>query len=791
MDKKFFATSLLIVLTLVSYAAASYLLSPENLQYPNPGHYPGEIGPGTFNCSGNSNCFWSFPGALDAKNLTLHGNLHLNNGDVYLNNNDIYYMSWWWNPDLRSGIKVGDYNNTYFYNDGDWVAFLGKFAGAYGFFPGTPGYEPDRYLGTDWQWWRGASIENVHACTIDTISTYCPQRLIINRTTTIKGDLNVTGSTDLYGDINVHGNDLAGLKTLLADPNSDLTILTVGRKVNIVGDLNVTGEIIGGEGLSSCSECDSRFVNANGDTISGDLTVTGNTQLGDSSSDKTTVKGTLYTDSSSNYNIYIENSLFDRGPYRIGTDASGMIISNTAGQPIAKFEDDKDVILHDDLSVMGNTQLGDSDYDKTTVKGQLCLNGVCRSSWPSGGGISSCSDCDSRFVNADGDTMSGNLKITGDLDVSGKGTFKSSGIYAESDAYIIPAIRGRNSAAGTTGELATGYAGVFGYSDGGEYSGYFEGGKGVYIGGDLDVNGTISAQINEIVKAAVVGKNEKSDSEGRLGYSGVGVYGYVGCTDCFGSIGVYGEVESSESYAGYFKGGKGVKVEGDLNVSGKITGTGATLLGESALSITGNAVFDSNGVAVGKYLYFNPTRTFKNNDDWGLIAVYNRPDYPDMVFWITNGTHWKDPIRIDNNGVVTIGDSLYAWEDGAYIGGDLSVTGNTQLGDSSSDKTIVKGDLEVSGTILPLNPYVDCPYVLLANQGGWMRDGTWYSGNDVCKVEDKTLTCIKVYKYNPALDAWEIDPAINCSTPILKDFWLYSAPGTNNNYAFGLIACCK
>ncbi|OYT43595.1 MAG: hypothetical protein B6U88_00450, partial [Candidatus Aenigmarchaeota archaeon ex4484_56] len=34
----------------------------------------------------------------------------------------------------------------------------------------------------------------------------------------------------------------------------------------------------------------------------------------------------------------------------------------------------------------GNTQLGDSSSDKTTVEGELCLGGVCYSSWPSGGG---------------------------------------------------------------------------------------------------------------------------------------------------------------------------------------------------------------------------------------------------------------------------------------------------------------------------------------------------------------------------------------------------------------------
>ncbi len=53
-------------------AVASYMTSPEGLNYPNPGHYPGQIGPGTFNTSGYSNPNWTFPG-----NLNVGGNICL------------------------------------------------------------------------------------------------------------------------------------------------------------------------------------------------------------------------------------------------------------------------------------------------------------------------------------------------------------------------------------------------------------------------------------------------------------------------------------------------------------------------------------------------------------------------------------------------------------------------------------------------------------------------------------------------------------------------------------------
>ena len=63
--KKFtLAILLTFTLTIAYQVFAAYLTSPENLRYPNPGHYPGEIGPGTFNCSNNTNCFWKFPNAL-------------------------------------------------------------------------------------------------------------------------------------------------------------------------------------------------------------------------------------------------------------------------------------------------------------------------------------------------------------------------------------------------------------------------------------------------------------------------------------------------------------------------------------------------------------------------------------------------------------------------------------------------------------------------------------------------------------------------------------------------------
>ena len=61
--KLFGIISLSLFVGSVAYQVlASHLTSPSGLKYPEPGHYPEQIGPGTFNCSGNANCYWEFPG---------------------------------------------------------------------------------------------------------------------------------------------------------------------------------------------------------------------------------------------------------------------------------------------------------------------------------------------------------------------------------------------------------------------------------------------------------------------------------------------------------------------------------------------------------------------------------------------------------------------------------------------------------------------------------------------------------------------------------------------------------
>jgi len=64
--KLIFGIILAAVVFLGYQVIASYMTNPvdTSLKYPNPGHYPGEIGPGTFNSSNSPDPYWNFPGKI-------------------------------------------------------------------------------------------------------------------------------------------------------------------------------------------------------------------------------------------------------------------------------------------------------------------------------------------------------------------------------------------------------------------------------------------------------------------------------------------------------------------------------------------------------------------------------------------------------------------------------------------------------------------------------------------------------------------------------------------------------
>jgi len=100
-NKKLIFGIILAALVFLSYQViASYMTNPvdSNLKYPNPGHYPGEIGPGTFNCSGTgSNCYFKFTDDFGNTGLKIingtteiYKGLHVASGYPLVVDSDVY-----------------------------------------------------------------------------------------------------------------------------------------------------------------------------------------------------------------------------------------------------------------------------------------------------------------------------------------------------------------------------------------------------------------------------------------------------------------------------------------------------------------------------------------------------------------------------------------------------------------------------------------------------------------------------------------------------------------------------
>ena len=62
--KLIIAIIITFILTISYQVLAAWSLGPYG-NYPNPGHHPGQIGPGVFNGSGNLNPTWTFPGTVN------------------------------------------------------------------------------------------------------------------------------------------------------------------------------------------------------------------------------------------------------------------------------------------------------------------------------------------------------------------------------------------------------------------------------------------------------------------------------------------------------------------------------------------------------------------------------------------------------------------------------------------------------------------------------------------------------------------------------------------------------
>ncbi len=206
---------------------------------------------------------------------------------------------------------------------------------------------------------------------------YFPEGGIYTEYLKVYEDLNVSGDTQL-GD---SSSDKTTVKGDLEAEDRVVTPFIIGPKLSKIG----IGGVPPPGGHSSST----------GAKVWGDLEVSENTHLGDSYSSKTTVKGDL------DVNGDLMNIL-----QKYDTDNSGQIEHGEAVDAIQDYFNNKinkrdviQVIKDYKLTLLGVSADGGVKVEgDLNVTGKICLD-YCRSTWPSGGGGISCSDCNETFVN--------------------------------------------------------------------------------------------------------------------------------------------------------------------------------------------------------------------------------------------------------------------------------------------------------------------------------------------------------------------------------------------------------
>jgi hypothetical protein len=204
-------------------------------------------------------------------------------------------------------------------------------------------------------------------------------------TTTINGTLNINCSTVANGikfsngsgtyDTNLYrsaadtlktdDNFEVGSSTRLGDANTDQTVI---RGITKIADSSSTNGILFGSGDANYDvnlyrksadilRTDDAFEVGGGMSITGDFSVAGNTTLGDTCADTTTINGNLVINCT--------------------TEANGIRFSNGAGgTDTVLFRGAADTLRTNDafvagttLNVLGNTTLGDANTDQTVIRG--------------------------------------------------------------------------------------------------------------------------------------------------------------------------------------------------------------------------------------------------------------------------------------------------------------------------------------------------------------------------------------------------------------------------------------
>ena len=248
--------------------------------------------------------------------------------------------------------------------------------------------------------------------------------------TTIKGTLNTKQQVDFDGTLNVDGQTTLGSTLGVVDEATFNDNVSIGGNLNVAGNITGTiawqnlinvpdptitlsGDLSGSQTMTDLgsitiiaevlndshthdtryyteTEADNRFVNVSGDTMTGALTINGNTQLrqkldvdgattlkntlnvygntvlGDAQTDTTTIRGAVNV-SDPGYLTTIKGTLNvqQQADFDGGVNIDGQATLNNI------LDVDGQTQIHNNLTVDGNTILGNQATDTTTIRGAI------------------------------------------------------------------------------------------------------------------------------------------------------------------------------------------------------------------------------------------------------------------------------------------------------------------------------------------------------------------------------------------------------------------------------------
>ncbi len=375
--------------------------------------------------------------------------------------------------------------------------------------------------------------------------------------------------------------------------------------------------------------------------------------------------------------------------------------------------------VYEDLNVSGDTQLGDSSSDKVKAY-QYCdeTGANCHDAsagWPTGGG-GCCSLLDTLNINSDASGFTGTTTLGGDLDVSGKIT-KTGYVKGDCDKN-----------------------GIVNMEDVDCISNYVVDNNNNCDDLDCDINNDGNVEIGDAMFLAQILLDLRNPID-YLPYDSIAsISPYAKFTAHGNSDALTSNASGSNAYAGHFIGGKGVKIEGDLDVSGEITTSYAPLQGDINkdgyvnsldLKLVGEEIGCQSGQScwtsvigvdnLGNKLYGSDLDL--NGDDEVNVL--------DLILLTDNYENYKDfKVESENDDAIKAFGSgshysgFFTGGKGVKVEGDLDVSGdliktNQIVGDADNNDVIDGDDLVYMGKAISNVPGYSCTVAIcdITNDG--------------------------------------------------------------------------